>query len=155
MCDFDSPYMRIAWLLRDIQHRHMMHLHGEIEKTGLHWGQPRILHMVSVMDGATQKEIAEKLMVSPASLAMSIKRMQRAGLIEKAEDEKDLRVNLIRLTEKGKRIEEGCFLNLKETDNRMLEGFNSEEIAQLSGFLERVIRNFDKIDQTEETKNDR
>ncbi len=144
----NNPETRISWRLRDIHHRHMMFASAVFSSAGLHWGQPRILHVVSEMDGATQKEIAEKLGVSPASFAMSIKRMQRAELLEKVCDEKDLRVNLIRLTEKGRKLDSLCLQKMTETDKQMLDGFTQEEIEQLDRYLARIYQNLEHIEES-------
>lgn len=45
------------------------------------------------------KELSDGINVSPASVAVSVKRMQKSGLITKISDENDLRCNRIALTE--------------------------------------------------------
>lgn len=137
----DNTATRIAWKIRDIQHCHLLRIQSVLARYDLHFGQPRILHVVKKLDGATQNEIAQKLQVSPASLAMSIKRMQKAGLLEKLCDENDLRVNQIRLTEKGLLAQEESLKDVITVDNRLLENFSEEEIANLENYLERIYRN--------------
>lgn len=137
----DNPATRIAWKIRDIEHRHLQMIQGILDRFGLHFGQPRILYMVMTMNGAAQKEIAERLRISPASLAVSIKRMQKVGLLEKIHDEKDLRVNKVRITDKGIKVQEGFRAEALATDRQMLSGFSSEELTQLEDYLERIYQN--------------
>lgn len=137
----ENPSVRIAWKIRDIKNKHANNIHGILANYGLHPGQPRILHVVNEMNGATQNEIAEELQVSPAALAMSIKRMQKAGLLEKQGDERDLRVNKIHLTPKGKQILEESQANIIAADERQLSGFSAEEVAVLESYLCRIETN--------------
>lgn len=132
---------KIAWKIRDVHHQHMNHLQNILSCYGLYFGQPRILHTVKELNGATQKEIADKLNVTPASLAVSIKRMERANLIEKNMSKTDLRRNYITLTDYGSRILNDSFLSLLEMDNQMIMGFTDEELAVLTGYLDRILEN--------------
>lgn len=132
---------QIAWKIRDAHHLHMNHLQNIISSYGLHIGQPRILYTIKELNGATQKEIADKLNVTPASLAVSIKRMERAGLIEKNISESDLRRNYITLTDYGNRILNDSYLSLLKMDDQMVQGFSEGELEELVGFLDRIYAN--------------
>jgi DNA-binding MarR family transcriptional regulator len=114
---------------------------------GVYFGQPPILEYLSSHDSCTQRELADYLTVSPPSVAMSIKRMQRAGLVEKAADESDMRYNRIKITERGQQISEKCREEFERIDRRMFEGFSEQEIKQLYSFLNRMSNNLeaDKI----------
>ena len=144
----DNPATQIAWKIRDIHHLHMQNIIGIIEEYGLHTGQPRILHTIADMNGTTQTEIANKLKISPASLAVSIKRLQKAGLLEKVTDENDLRVNQIYLTEKGEKVQSESLADLIKSDNCLLSGFSLEEIEQLNSSLTRIYTNLKKAEES-------
>lgn len=132
---------QISWKIRDVHHLHMNHLQNVLSCYGLHFGQPRILHTIKKLDGATQKEIADKLNITPASLAVSIKRMERANLIEKNISSTNMRRNSISLTEYGAKILSNSFLSFLEVDNQMVQGFSNEELKMLSGYLDRMYDN--------------
>jgi DNA-binding MarR family transcriptional regulator len=149
----DNPSTQVAWKIRDINHLHMQNIMGIIENYGLHSGQPRILHTIANMNGSTQKEIADKLQISPASLAVSIKRLQKAGLLEKVTDESDLRVNQIYLTEKGRKVQSESLADLIAFDNYLIEGFSPDEISQLDSFLCRIYTNLKKAEESACLKN--
>ena len=146
------PGVKLSWLIRDLEHLHMLVASDILAEYDLHSAQPRILGTIARMNrtkdngarGATQKDIADALQTSPAALAMSMKRLQKAGLIEKREDETDLRVNQIHLTEKGKQIHNESLSKIVEIDQHMLEGFSAEETAQLFHYLNRLYDNLKK-----------
>ena len=137
----ENPATQFAWKIGTIYRLHMQKITGVYENYGLYPGQSRILHTIAEMNGSTQTEIAAKLNISPASLAVSIKRMQKVGLVEKVVDKSDLRNNLISITEKGIKVQADSITELIMFDNNLLSGFSSDEIQQLDGYLTRVCAN--------------
>lgn len=131
----------LAWKIKDIHHVHAnlaQMVHGA---SGLYMGQPRILITIKELEGASQKEIADHLHVTPASLAMSMKRLQKAGFIERHVDSKDTRINKIHLAPRGEEVIESCRRKMVWIDQQMMSGFSDQEKEQLAGFLERIHTN--------------
>lgn len=108
---------------------------------GLHMGQLPILEYVRKNDGCTQAELAEKLLVSPASIALSTKRMEKEGLLEKHVDENNLRRNQLTVTEKGRKISEQCRSIFNEADTRMFAGFDKNELEHFLACLDKMLFN--------------
>lgn len=129
---------QLAWKIGLIYRLHMQNISGINERFGLYPGQSRILHTIAEMDGSTQKEIADKLNITPASLAVSIKRLQKAGIVVKEADPTDLRNNRIYITNKGREIREAGVSELIRTDNQLIKGFSPQEVRQLEDFLTRI-----------------
>lgn len=94
---------------------------------------------------ASQKEIAAKLGISAPTVAISIKRMEKAGLVQKIADETDLRRNLITLTEKGQQIIDESQTVLDKIDEEMLDGFPPQEKEQLKILFLRIIYNLEAM----------
>ncbi len=107
----------------------------------LYRGQPQILEYLLEHGDCSQKELADSLGVSPASIATSLKRMSKAGFIDRTPDEADRRINRLYLTDKGREV---LFAGRKEcdkVDGAMFEGFTKEEITAFSDMLERISKN--------------
>lgn len=143
----------LAWKIKDIHHQHAnlaQLVHGA---RGLYMGQPRILITIKELEGASQKEIADHLHVTPASLAMSLKRLQKAGFLDRRADSRDTRINKIYLTAKGLEVMEACRSQMIWIDQEMMAGFTDEEKDQLADFLSRIHINLAncKIDPSTET----
>ena len=94
--------------------------------------QNPILQYVKANPQCTQVELAKALAVSPASIASSIKRMQKTGLIQKEVNEKDLRQNRLSITQKGLETSEQCKAIAQSLNHKMFDGF-SEQKAIWSG----------------------
>ncbi len=113
----------------------------KFRENGLYFGQPPILKYLSMNDNATQKEIADFLQISPPSVAVSVKRMEEAGLIMRVVDKNDARRNNLKLTQKGKSLQGYADDYFKQADLAAYDGFSDQELEILGGFLERMNKN--------------
>jgi len=94
----------------------------------------------------SQRDLARLLRLSPATVAVALKPMERNGYVERSTDERDARRNRVSLTDKGRRAVELCGEAFQAVDRQMLSGFTPGERAALSGFLARMIENLGGAD---------
>ena len=107
-------------------------------RSGIYFGQPPIIAYILDHDGCTQKDIADFLKVTPASIALSTKRLQKNGYIQKQPDEKNLRCNRLHLTPLGEKVIHEWKSGLDEVTEKMFAGFTDEELNTLCRYLERI-----------------
>jgi len=122
-------------LLRRIQSR------MAIGPSGLHPGQPPLMHYILSHPGCTQKEAADELDVTPASAAASLKRLEKAGLVARIPDEKDARRNRLYVTEAGKEKLEEQKRIFDALDEKMFSGLSEDEIAAFRRTCEKMFDN--------------
>lgn len=120
----------------------------KLNELGLYFGQLGIVFYIHNNPNCTQIDIAKAMSVSPASIALSTKRLEKAGIIIKQTDENNLRCKRLKLTEKGFAVTEIAETIRAEQDRKMFVGFTSEEIAALDGFIDKITMNL-----TEEKEN--
>jgi DNA-binding MarR family transcriptional regulator len=94
---------------------------------------------------ASQKEIADRLGLSTSTVAVSIKRLEKAGLLHKIADETDLRRNLITLTEKGRQYADEAQTVFERVDRGMFNDLSHDERAQLKKLFLRIVANLDTM----------
>jgi len=138
-------YMRIMKL-----HRYI--LDERLKETGVYRSQHQILMMLADHSNVSQKEIAERLYVSTATIAVSVKKLEKGGYITRAVDQEDNRMNKLCLTEKGKhtvKLSRDFFHNVEE---RMFRDFSAEEMAAMGQFLDRVYDNLSHLPMEKDTK---
>ena len=108
-------------------------------------GQPMILFLLKDKgrEGriAAQKELSDAMHVSPATVAVSLKSLEREGYVEKLADETDQRRKAVRLTPKGEAAIQRCVQVFEAVDQSMFEGFRPEETRQACGYLMRMLHN--------------
>lgn len=117
----------------------------EINQLGLHGSQHHLLMHLANYETVTQKELASQLKVSPASVAVSIKKLESEGYITKEMDREDNRFNKITITEKGKNMVEKSRQVVVKIDEAAFEGFSEQEVGWLSSMVERIYQNLENI----------
>ena len=92
-------------------------------------------------DGLTQRQLLDRLDVEQATLANTLARMERDGLIERRRHPKDRRATCNFLTEKAKSIEGSAMRAAGEADQALFEGFRRFEKELMLEYIRRVIDN--------------
>lgn len=112
-------------------------------------GQPEILEYLSKHGDCSQRELADFFGVTPASIATSLKRMSKAGLIERTENENDRRTNRLRLTRKGNEVCKAGKKECDKVDKAMFSGFSDDEITAFSNMLSKIAENLSPTGMSE------
>jgi DNA-binding MarR family transcriptional regulator len=111
---------------------HVIKLHRQsvdllIQEHDVYPGQPPLLLRLAEQDGQSQKELANKLQVTPATLTVMVNRMQRTGLVIRKPDPVDQRVSRVFLTAKGHQAIDAVKEALQRIECKCLENFSLEE----------------------------
>jgi len=127
-----------------IKHRKIML--NYLDETGVYQAQHRLLMVISHNPNASQNDIAKLMDVSAATVAVSLKKLEKEGYINKEMDEVDNRLNKITLTEKGEKVVERSRQIFDSTDEKVLEGFTEEEKQTLYVLLQKLNDNLDRME---------
>ena len=132
-------------LRNKFMHINRMH-HKQAEKklirTGVHRNQHMLLmHLYRTKDAPSQKELANCFGISPAAVAVSLKKLENEGYILRNTNENDNRYNEITITEKGKKVVDMSKEILDGLDERSFGNLSSEEKEILGSLLDKVIDN--------------
>ncbi|MCS7241203.1 MAG: MarR family transcriptional regulator [Candidatus Caldatribacterium sp.] len=130
---------------------HFIRYHHLLGRIGLHQGQPLVLALLWEKDGRTQGEIAEALRLRPATVTVVLRRMEKAGLLRRENDPKDLRVVRVYLTKQGKSLKRKVRTIHSTLEKECFAHFTPEEKALLQEFFIRMRENLRKV--TEEANN--
>ena len=98
----------------------------------------------------TQNHIAEAMEVSAATVAVSLKKLEKGGYIEKRISPEDGRSNLIALTVKGEDVVQQSKTLFEEVDRQMFEMISEEQQEELHVFLDKVINNLKTMEERQE-----
>lgn len=96
---------------------------------------------LAVLREASQLTLAEKTHFSTPTVSILLRRMEEEGYVARTPDEKDRRVMLATLTEKGKQFDREHLNRILENDRRATAGFTKEEEATLVSLLTRMYDN--------------
>lgn len=135
-----NDYHALVHRLSYVSHLHSYHVINAFRGNQIYRGQPPLLRYLSEHEACSQKELADFMHISPASVAVSIKRMCKAGLVEKTRSGEDERVNRLSITPGGRQIMNKCSEEFDKLDKRMFAGLSEDEIGEFDrilGILER------------------
>ena len=104
-----------------------------VKGLGIHRSQHRMLMHIAKDSGMSQTELAAHLEISPAAVAVAIKKLEADGYIERKPAENDSRFNEIKITKKGRDIVNVSERHFKNIDIAMLDGIDED---MLEGFME-------------------
>ncbi len=133
----------IGYLLAHVCKAHHVRARALLDEIGLYRGQQFVLCALWKEEGVTHSELAEHLHVHPATVSNALKRMERAGFLERRPDSEDQRVSRVYLTDAGREIRGAVERVWATLEEQTLEGFSAEEQSTLERLLERVHENLE------------
>ena len=141
------------YLFRRLTCAHRQAVQAELTREGLPGiGQPRILCILARQGDAgeisTQRELAQRLHVSAATVTTSLKSLERQGYVRTIPDEADGRRKRVAITDKGREAVGRCFEVFSRVNRQMYEGFSPEELELLQQFHNRMADNLQPLLQS-------
>lgn len=129
-------------ILRD----HKSAIDRYLDETRLHKSQHRLLMALARFgEKASQRDLAEMLNITPAAVAVTLKKLEKDGLVSKKVSKVDNRYNEVQLTQKGQKIVKESQKIFQCIDGHMFDGFSEEELLQFASYVERVKTNISKL----------
>lgn len=132
-------------------HRRIIERYGN--RIELNCSEHRMLFFIS-KDGslASQKELAQRLKISPAAVANTIKKLETDGYVErsKAREGCDCRANEVTLTDKGKLAVTDAEKYFRYVDTTALADFTQDELDELCRLLDKIQNNLHSIEDIPE-----
>ncbi|NLO83541.1 MAG: MarR family transcriptional regulator [Clostridiales bacterium] len=119
--------------------RRLAHNHG------LEHGQPIALAVIAANEGISQRQLSDKLFITPASATSLLQKLERAGLVERRPDPNDLRAFCIYLTQKGRLVDQQMKIGLMEIENACFGNFSQHELDEFRRLLIKFHDNLYKI----------
>ena len=112
-----------------------------VSEEGLFAGQHHIIMMLERVGCATVSQIAEEMRTTSATASVSIKRLEKAGFVEKRSSDSDARITKIYLTDKALAVTQRIKAKMDEAEESLTQGLTQEEKYLLSDLLDKVVNN--------------
>ncbi|MCR1897424.1 MarR family transcriptional regulator [Irregularibacter muris] len=135
--DRDSLY----YIFLEILKLHHCRTHVLLDEIGIYPGQPPLLFILNKENGQSQKDLADKLKIAPATITVMVKRMEKANLVERKQDAKDQRISRVYLTDKGKEICKRSMKAMEHIEEECFGNFTVEEKVILRRLLMQMLDN--------------
>ena len=135
----------LSYLLRSISMKYRHYAYNVLDKD--RWGisQDYAIYHIAQNKKLSQKDLANKLNVTSASVSAIVHQMELEGLLVRIPDERDGRqVNLL-LTEKGQNLVPRVKNSWSEIQEKITSGRHESEKATLLHLLRKVEKNLDEL----------
>ncbi len=98
-----------------------------MEDMELNPSQAGILFILNNQGRLSQRQLAEKIGITPPSMTVTLRKLEERGFITKEPDERDQRILRICLSEAGKECIEKIKSIMKDMEEILYRGFSVEE----------------------------
>jgi len=136
-----------GYLVNDLARRFAAALQARIKPLGLSTGVFPVMVQLWEDDGLTQTELVRRIGVEQATMANTLARMQRDGLIARQRSQTDGRVQEIRLTDLGSSLREPALAAAQAVNDAALCGLSPQERDHFLTLVSRIIQTFDEGDR--------
>ena len=110
----------------------------EAENLGVKNAYRALLSTLYVKDGGTQLSLAEKTGMKAPTISITLRKMEKEGLVRRVVDENDLRKTHVYLSDKGRETTERLNEGINGINNIFVEGMSDEEADFFIRSLERI-----------------
>lgn len=131
----------VGYMLAHACKLHRQRADALLNEIGLHVGQEMVLCGLWEKEGITQTELAEYVMIQPATVTNMLQRLERGGFVERRPDSDDQRISRVYTTEKGRNIEEAVQEKWSQLEQEAFAGLSVEEGVLLRRLLLQVYQN--------------
>ena len=117
------------------------HLQDALKEFGVAPGQFAPLVMLFEQDGLTQADLCRRINVEQPTMANTLARMERDGLIKRKSDTVDKRRTLVFLTPKAKDVRNGIMSAVRDVSSHALKTLTTGEQDEIFRLLSRMVDN--------------
>ena len=117
--------------LFELQRAYLDCVRQSLQAEDAHPRQGPILELLLAMDGASQAELVRKLNVSAATVAVSVARLERLGLVHREKNQHNQRANALALTPRGREQAERLRDAMQRACGLALQDVPQEELIRM------------------------
>lgn len=130
-----------AYLAGQLARAFSRSLHAHAAELGFSPGQWPILLELWAEDGLTQRQLIDRVGIEQATMANTLARMERDGLVERRPHPTDRRAQQVFLTEDARQLEEKAVEAACAADDALFAGFRRFERELLLEYIRMVLAN--------------
>ena len=114
---------------------------GMLADIGLFPGQEILLMQLAEKDGKPQKSLCESIGLDHSTVAKSVARLERDGLIERRKCPEDGRISQVHLTARGRETTDAIARVWAELERETIKDLSAEEQKSLMSAAKKIVSN--------------
>lgn len=113
----------------------------KLNKTGVFQSQHHLLMDIASNPSSSQIELAKEMKVTTATIAVSLKKLEKNGYIARHTSDEDNRLNKVAITEKGMKVVEESRSIFRNMDELTFRGFSDSDMNTFISLVKRITDN--------------
>jgi len=113
-------------------------------------GQPKLLALIKANEGVTQKELAERNFVKPASITEMLNKLEANQYVYRIPDESDKRIMRVYLTKEGRNLANRSERFIKGLTLKLFDGFTEDELRIFVKLTDKMRNNLQEIGKSDD-----
>jgi DNA-binding MarR family transcriptional regulator len=136
-----DPNEQLEFLLAELVRLQVRVYNTRFRATGLNQSQVAALVHLERIDQLSQSDLARRLGLRKAAAGTLIEGLEGKGLVERSRGQDDRRVQLVSITDAGRRVVEDVDHMAEQLGNDYRQGLSRDERAQFVATLQRLRAN--------------
>lgn len=116
---------------------------AEMERIGMRYSYRYVLNPLMENESLTQLELVRITGQKPPTISITLRNMEREGIVERAKNGGDKRETHVSLTEKGKKMYAKVLASLEKMEKVVLKGISEKELNAMSSTVEKMKKNIE------------
>ena len=145
----EDPTHKACRLFMGTDRTHRKLFERMVASLGIHRSQHFLLMSIDRNGVGSQKQLAERMEISTAAVAVALKKLEAGGYLERMAAEEDSRNNEIRITEKGRRVISESRAYVRKLDTAMFRDIDEESLKGFVKCLETMQKNLADFEREE------
>ena len=137
---------QVGILLAAVRRRQRQAVESRVAEWSLSSQKFWMLEALMQQNGCTLAELLYGLAMDQPTASRVLAELRSRGLVEVAMDSEDRRRRILRLTAEGSLAARRCTAVAKQIRRALTARFSNKELANLCDYLERILHNFDDLD---------
>jgi DNA-binding MarR family transcriptional regulator len=146
-----DPSQQLEFLLAEVVRLQLRVYNGRFRATGLNQSQVAALVHLDRVEELSQTDLAARLGMQKAAAGTLIDGLEGKGLVERTRGREDRRLQLVSITEAGRRVVSEVDEMAEALGTALRQGITREERTQLVSILQRLRENLGRMERGERT----
>jgi DNA-binding MarR family transcriptional regulator len=142
-----DPNRQLEFLLAEVVRLQLRVYNGRFRATGLNQSQVAALIHLDRVEELSQTDLAARLGMRKAAAGTLIEGLEGKGLVERTRGAEDRRVQLVSITDAGRRIVHEVDHMAEELGTGLRAGITRDERAQLVSTLQQLRENLKRMEK--------
>lgn len=113
----------------------------ELEKIGMRYSYRHVLKPLIENDSLTQLELVNITNLKAPTISITLRNMEREGIVTRRKNDDDRRETHVAITEKGKKMYKKVLEALANAEKTMLSGLTEKELKAMRNTMGKMCKN--------------